>query len=402
MKNGMSLEALLTEVVRQNETKRDYVANTQEALRMEQYGAGQTQLVLHKEGSGGSTTEVVERFAVAENAHRQIASRLGVPWKYYQRLLEDHPDLVVHQVNALFEREPETRLLRTLDGTARAFLSDRFRRLDNAQVLENVLPSIVKGDIPTSLLSSNVGDNKMHLKVLFTDDSLAIDLGATNGTVGRISDYDGHVDFDAQHNVIARRDAGRDIVRPGAIISNSETGHGSLSVKGFLFRGYCLNGLVWGMEDVFSYSRNHIGGKIIEGDCFEVFSDETKRKQDELIIAEVHDTLHTMIDPQRVQAMGQRLRAIQSGDKVQDSFAAVDALAKEVDLREGEKQGVLESFLRDSDFSQWGMVNAVTEQANKESVSYERACELEQIGAQIVQLNPTQWKRIAEAEKLAA
>jgi hypothetical protein len=353
-------------------------------------------LILHKQGSGD-----LERFQIAENCHRQIAGRLGIPWKYYDRLLRDHRDLVMDQVNALFEREPETRLLRTLDGKARAFLSDRYRPLDHGEVLEQVLPPIVKGDIKSTLLSSTVTDNHMYMKVLFTDDSLAIDLGATpNGR--HDNGWGGNVDLDSQHLVIAERDGGRDIVRPGAIIGNSETGHGSLFIKGFLFRSYCLNGCVWGMEEAFSYSRNHIGGKLTEGQNFEVFSDDTRRKQDELIIAEVTDALKTMVNPERVRAMGERLRSLKTGLQVEDPFAAVDVLAKELDIREGEKKGILTSLLRDSDFTQWGLINAVTEQANAEDISYERACEFEQLGAQIASFSSQRWQKIATAEKVAA
>lgn len=133
MKAGQNLEALLTEVIRQNESKRDFVASTREAIRM--VPGDEPRIVLLREGS-----RELERFDVSEHCHRQIAGRLSIPWKYYSRLLQDHADLVIDQVNALFEREPEMRLLRTLDGKARAFLSERYRRLDNAQVLEQVLP----------------------------------------------------------------------------------------------------------------------------------------------------------------------------------------------------------------------------------------------------------------------
>ncbi len=399
MNKGMSLEGLLNEVIRQTSTKRDFVASTKEALRMVQ-SEGELWIVLLKEGSGE-----LERFEIAENAHRQISTRLGIPWMYYNRLLADHTDLVVEQVNALFEREPETRLLRTMDGKARAFLSNKYRRLDNDEVLKEILPPIVQGDIASTLISSNVGDDKMHLKVLFTDDSLKQDLGPTTERPGFSSwDQNGdNVDLDAAHTVIARRDAGRDIVRPGVIISNSETGHGALSMKGFFFRSFCLNGCVFGMEDAFSFNRHHIGGKLVEGAGFEVFSDETKRKQDELIIAQLNDAFGTMVDPARVQAMGDRLRAIKNGETVDDAFAAVDQLAVELnDLRESDKQGILESFLKDGDYSQWGMVNAVTEQANREETTYKRACELEELGATLIHFSAQRWNKIATAEKVAA
>lgn len=395
MKDGMPLEALLTEVVRQNKTKADFIASTKESLRMVQQD-GQLWIVLLKDGSGE-----LQRFEIADTAHRQIAQRLGIRWEFYTRLLSDHPDMVVYNVNTLFEREPETRLLRTLDGVARAFLSNKYQRIDNAQVLEQLLPPIVKGDIESKIISSNVGDNKMHLKVLFTGDDLAIDLGE-NPHGKSDNGWGGNVDMDAAHNVIARRDSGRRIVRPGLRISNSETGQGGFTVEGFLFDSYCLNGYVWGVEQAFSFNRRHVGGKLVEGQDFEIFTDETRRMQDELIVAEARDAMTTMIDPERVRAMGERLVAIKAGEKAGSPIAAVEVTVKELDIRESEKDSILETFLRDGDYSQWGMAAAVTEVANSDDVTYDRACELENIGGQLIAMDLNRWTKIATAEKVAA
>ena len=380
MKSGMTLESLLTTVVEQQKTKRDFVANTKESILMVDAPdmPQKVAIVLRKEGE----TEL-ERFSITENCHRQIAGRLQIPLKYYFRLLEDHLDLVITQVNALFQREPQTRLLRTLDGKARAFLSDKYKVLDNDQVLEQVLPPIVQGDIPSQLLSSNVTENHMYMKVLFTDDALAQDIG----------------ELARPSNHIGGQDNGqtRDIVRPGAIIKNSETGMGSMVTEGFFFRDYCKNGCVYGVTNIFSTKRIHLGGKLVANGDFEVFSDETKRKQNELIIAEVTDTMKALTNPENVQKMGDALRATKEGATVENAFAAVDQLAKEVDIRDSEKESVISNFLQDGDFTRWGMLNAVTKIANTDAVDYERACDLESIGSQLIDMQMSQWNRIAVA-----
>ncbi len=383
MKTGMNITELLTEVDRQSKVKRDFLASTKESIRMVQSPEG-LHIVLFAEGA-----EKLERFTISESFHRQVSGRLSIPWKYYQRLLQDHTDLVIDQVNALFEREPETRLVRTLDGTARAFLSDRYRRVDNDEMLSNVLPPLVKGEVENELLSSYVGADKMYLKILFTDDALAQDIGEM--PAGRNTFVGGQWG-----------DHKRDIVRPGAIISNSETGHGGMRVSGFFYRDFCRNGCVYGRKDAFSFSRPHLGGKLVADSGIEIFSDETKRMQDQVIMAEMNDALSTMTDPRRVQAMGDRLRAIKNGVEVTQPVAAVDALAKELEVTETEKAGILEAFIGDRDYSQWGMVNAVTVQANKEDVSYERACEFEELGAKLIDMNLKDWGKIAEAELVAA
>jgi len=75
---------------------------------------------------------------------------------------------------------------------------------------------------------------------------------------------------------------------------------------------------------------------------------------------------------------------------------AVETLGKAFSLNEGERTSVLENLIRDQDYSRWGMLNAVTAAAEK-AQSYDRATRLEETGGRILDLNPTEWRRIAEA-----
>lgn len=375
MKAGMSLEALLTEVQRQNEVKRDFTTSTENNVRMveaEDLPNG-VAVVMLKDGAAE-----LERFAVSDHAHKQIAARLQIPSRYYMRLLADHRDLVVIQVNALFEREPASRLFRTLDGTLRAFLSDRYLRLDNNEILEQTLPAIVKGDLETQLLSTNVGENHMHLKVLFTGDELA-------------------------HEITSRtKDGSPRIIRPGFRMGNSETGAGTMVIEGFFFDGYCLNGCVFGKIDAFTFKRTHLGGRLIEGVDFEVISDESRELEDKAIISQVSDVMKALAKPEFAQKMVDRLRATTETGDVQSPVNAVDMAVHELDLRDDEKESILTTFIEDRDYSQWGLASAITQVANLEATTYERSCELENVGANVIDLNQLQWNRFIQAEKIAA
>ena len=90
MKNGMPLDALLTEVRRQNLAKRDFVSSTKDAVRLVEYAdvPRKVAVVLLKDGASE-----LERFEISDHAHKQIAAKLEVPVKYYWRLLDDHRDL---------------------------------------------------------------------------------------------------------------------------------------------------------------------------------------------------------------------------------------------------------------------------------------------------------------------
>lgn len=105
MKAGLTIEELATEVMRQKDAKADYIVNTS-MLAMEHCG---TELVLRV--LDDSHIDRIEPLDIADTAHRQIGTRLGIPAKYYGKMLTEHPDLLVTNVNAWFEREPTERMI---------------------------------------------------------------------------------------------------------------------------------------------------------------------------------------------------------------------------------------------------------------------------------------------------
>ena len=393
MQSGMNIEELLTEVQRQSAAKKDYVASTEDSVRMVPMPGfenevavvlqkGQTSEVSESVGQAVGSNVVsiaqpLERLEITEHAHRQIAGRLQIPWKFYFRMLNDHRDIVIDNVNKLFEREPGTRLLRTLDGKLRAFLSNRYKRIDNDEVLSACLPPIVKGDIETTLLSSNVTDRNLYLKVLFTGEEMQQEIGKT-------------------------RDGTPDIVRPGFVLSNSEIGTGSLNISAFFFRNFCYNGCVFGKTDAFQFKRTHLGGALIEGADFEVLSDKSKKLEDEAMLSQVTDVMHAIATPEFVNQMGDKLRGLREGEQIAHPVPAIELLAKDYGLTQGESDQVLQNLIEDRDYSKWGVVNAVTKVANNSEVDYDRASDLEVLGSKLIDITNMQWKRLVEAEPVAA
>lgn len=373
MHKGQTLQDMLSEVVRQTESKRDFIADTKETLRMVQmphYDDGVAIVLLRQ----GNPTNELQRFAITEHCHRQIAARLKIPFKYYMRLLKDHKDLVIENVNTLFEREPETRLIRTLDGKARAFLSNAYRRVDNDEILEATLP-VIRGDFDTTILNTNVNENRMRFKCLFNGDEHQTVIGkAPNG--------------------------GDDVVHAGFEMGNSEVGGGSFYIRGFFYRSFCLNGCVFGAEETMSMRQIHVGSRVDIPEGFEL-SEETRRKEDELIITAAKDVLTSLSSPEFTRKMGDRLRALKETPNAKNPEAVIEAIAKEVTLKDSERSKALEAFIREQDYSQWGAVNAVTNVANHVD-DYERASELEEIGGKIIQMNFRRWQSIANLERVAA
>ena len=157
MKTGKTLQELAIELDRQQGAKKDLIVDTG-ALGMDARDDGISLSVL-----GGS---VNTRYGVGEIAHRQIGQYLKIPAVYYDRMRKEYPQLLALNVNGWFAHGAgEKRMLRTMDGTARALLSDRYRRIDNFEVASAVLP-IISGMDGASVESCELTESRMYLKVV--------------------------------------------------------------------------------------------------------------------------------------------------------------------------------------------------------------------------------------------
>lgn len=380
MKTGLNIGELIDEVQRRAAARLDMIVNTEQALRMVEmpgYPDNVALVVLE-----GDSTEL-QRFSITEHAHRQIATWLSIPWTYYKRLLNDHRDLVLTQVNTLFEREPGVRMARTLDGKCRAFLSNKYKRLDNDVILAQTLPMLYGKDskLPAhKVLASHIDDDNMKIRVVWTDESLAQDIGPAPRSV---------------------RGEVRDVVRPGFEIGNGETGKSSLYTRGFFYRDYCDNGCVFGIGDnAIEFRRTHIGGKLKTAGA-EILSEDTMRKDDAAILAVMGDIMAALGSREFVQKMGDSLRALRTGETIKNPVPAVQVLGKQVGLRENELDRVVHNLIEDGDLSRWGTLNAVTKVANGDDVTQERAFELEEIGSSLMTMSLNEWAKIANAERVA-
>lgn len=132
MKTGRVLSSLAKELERQAQAKKDYLVDTR-LMNMESVG-GVSRLNIHVNGNN-------ELYQVGDIASRQIADRLKIPAAYYDRMKAELPDLLDQNVNSWLKQNPETRMVRTLDGQVRAFLSNRYRRIDNYELAGAVLVS---------------------------------------------------------------------------------------------------------------------------------------------------------------------------------------------------------------------------------------------------------------------
>ncbi len=350
MKTGKSLTELAMELERQSEARLDYVADTRH-LEMTDKG--------HLVVQNGSEHE----FEVLDLAHSQIAQRLDIPAKYYNRMKSVAPQLLAANVNEWFHSKPERRMVRTLDGSARAFLSDRYRRLDNAELAEAVLPVLSEMGEGIQIVSSELTEKRMYIKAI----NRRLELEVKKG----------------------------DVVQAGITITNSEVGLGSLRVEPLLYRLVCLNGMI--AQD-FGTRKYHVGRAATDDtEAYELYSDETLKADDKAFYLKVQDTVRAAVDIAKFGQIVNRMKEATEQRIEGNPVAVVEVLSEKFGYSKDEKSGILTHLIQGGDLSAYGLLNAIT-RTSQDVVDYDRATELERDGSKVLSLPASTWKAIALAK----
>jgi hypothetical protein len=355
MKSGRTLQELAVEVKRQAESKKDYIAPTSDLTFLTSPERQVSELLVK-----GLRSE----FAVKDLAHNQVATHLGIPKAYYDRLRKTYPDLLDINVNKLFRAEPARRMVRTLDGQVRAFLSDRYRRFDYLDLMEAIMP--VLGEMPdVQFPSAEITDTHLYIKAVLPRLQGEVKVG--------------------------------DIVQAGVVISDSEVGLGAISAAPMIYRLTCKNGMI----SETALRRFHVGRKANggngDGDPYEVFSDETLQADDKAFWLKTRDIVRASVTETVFNRLLSDLREAAGSEPMQSVEPGLVELSKRYNLSDGERDGVLGFLISGGDLTKYGVLNAVTATAQTVE-SYDRSVELEKVGGAILALDNAEWQTIAKAK----
>lgn len=343
MKTGRSLPEVLTELQRQQSEKRDYISHSN-ALRL---------------ANDGRTFSMGEKnFATTDLFHRQIASALNIPAKYYDLMQTAKPDLLADNVNAWFADKDQSYMVRALGDTARALLSERYRRIDNLEVAEAVLP-LFAGMQGIEVMSAEVTESRLYLKIVNHRLEMAC--------VG-------------------------DTVQAGVMISNSEVGLGAVSVQPLVYTLACTNGMI---VNSLGERKTHVGRAAKGTEEYEVLSDETKEAEDKAFMLKLRDITMAAIDEARFGMIVGKLEN-SAGAKITGSVPKViEMTGKTYGLNQNEQDGILKYLIEGGDLSLYGLSNAIT-RTSQDVESYDRATQLEGIGWQVATIPEAQWRELNE------
>lgn len=347
MKTGLTINELAAKITANQSLKHDMIVPTEQT----QVAVDSDRVVSLKTLGNGS-------FPILPLAHRQIATHADIPAAYYDRMLTQQPDLLARNVNTWFAANPQRRMLRTIGGDARAFLSDRYQRIENEEIAAAALPVLadLKG---VQIVSSEVTDRRLYIHFVVPTIQGEVKVG--------------------------------DVVQAGGIISNSEVGLGSVSVSGLLWRLICLNGA----KTADTFRRNHVGRKIEDSEA--LWADDTRKSDDRTVLLKVRDMVKAVVDESRFKAQLVKMREMTHG-KIEstDYNRVVEVLAQKVGAQEAAHGGILRSLIEGGDLSAWGLMNAITHQAHT-AADYDKAVEYEAMGGRLLDLPATEWKQILQA-----
>jgi hypothetical protein len=226
----MDLRSLVEELKRQKENSLDIISKDEDMRAIPDNKFG---LLLRIANKGA--------WPLTEWAHSQLAEKLEIPKRYYDRIRESKKfELLSENINAWLGGK--RRLIRILDGKIRAILSDRYRIIDNYDLIFLALDEFKKKDT-IEIYRIDLTETMLYLKAI---DRTLID---------SVKD--------------------EDIVYGGLIIRNSEVGASALRIEPFILRRICSNGLI--LEH--SLKKIHLGRQTLEINEID-WSDETRELED--------------------------------------------------------------------------------------------------------------------------
>jgi len=350
-----TLDSLIERVLKEHDRKEDILADTR---RMS--------VVVENEEDGYPVTLSVDEedgtlhYAPSEHMLGQMATDLSIPKRYFDRMRQNAPDLFRTNVHHWLYKEPKRRMLRGYKvdeevRNGRAWLSDRYRRLDNIEIATKLLPEFGRLAVEPEFHSASITDERFYLRAVFPGMEREVKVG--------------------------------DAVQWGVQIRNSEVGAATFAIESFVLRLVCKNGMVVAKV----LNARHIGKRLDD-----ILSDEAVEADDHAFWLAARDTLRASLDEAAFEETVEKLRGTTEGEMIQSAPQATKRLAKTFSLSDEEQETVLTNLVREGDLSRWGMLNAVTATAATVD-SFDRGVELEEAGWSIANLSRRDWDRIAVA-----
>ena len=336
MKKGQEIKQMLKQINNDVKFKKDYII-TLNALQINESNTTYPNLQI---------TDSADQYSLNDHSLNNLCNKLEIGTRYISKCLPVSQSLVTHNLNFWINNTKSRELmLRTVEGhdinRVRAIMTNRYKRIDNDVVANATLNKLM--DMGAELKYSHYDGDNMNITAV---------LPKLEGEV-----VEG------------------DFVQGGITITNSEIGQGSLVVKPFIYRLVCTNGMV-APEYLNQFYAKHVGKIIIDIDN----DDQWKT-----IVSKMEQQLELVANPELFE---ENLNKLKQATEQKINSHQIEVLAKNHGLSDVERAGVFErlnhyvgeTFVT----SKYDVANAITNIANDEEKSDDRARFLQELGGLVI------------------
>jgi hypothetical protein len=341
--NFSTFEEFASRVYEIEQSKQDYIVPTAQARMDDEHSI---------------TLPSLGRYELTPYAERQLATKIGIPAKFWDTTLE-YDGLREQTVNTMLAQRPERKaMVRTLDSTARAILSDRYRPIDNMFVLNAIWPTLQQyPDLQFN--STSLTDRRMYLQVSFPSLEAEIQKG--------------------------------DVVRAGLTFTNSEVGSGAVNAELTVWRLVCSNGMIGK-----SLMRSmHVGRRLDFDDenTYEIYRDDTIEAEMRSLNLRLRDVVHAGLADESFQKVVAQMRGA-AEDRIEQPESVIENVTKRLDLPDFMQTPILMNMAEERNMTRWGVINGITNYA-KSVENRDQQYDLERVGSKILGMSKREWSELA-------
>lgn len=264
---------------------------------------------------------------MSQLAQGHLCGKLQVPSRYFTRLVDSgNKELAAANINAWLEGDSRKFLLREYEGRIRGVLSGSYSVYDAPEILKTVADVFNPAEF--KLKGSFINEERLHLRLCQTE-MLPIE--------------------------------GEDLFA-GISLDSSDVGRAGLTVRFFVYKQVCTNGLVIAKSSARLFRQKHIG---INQEDFAAGLTEGLQSFYELkdsVTASIQATKEIPLD--------------------EDIEKLIEDLREKTSLSEESAYEVLNLVDKNYDRNRWGLINGITEIAQQ--FTLERRIELETIAGNML------------------
>lgn len=372
-----TLQNLLLKVQDQAARSQDFLVPTNQAIyRTNVWAEDENQSEIILEGQGGEPTRHLQINGVAFD---QISAHAGIDVRTARRLRAGYAEQWDSLINAIWANEPATRMIRShmnteTNGTARAFVSDKFKTFDNVHLIETVLPELMESDAQWKIINADITDKRLYAR--FKSETIT----GQGANVG-------------------------DLMALGIGISNSEVGQGSIQVFQINWTLACLNG----MQTQNRSRSSHITSARGDDGVWSILTDEAKDADNAALGLKLRDITRNYASRESFDAVLDQMRAA-AEDVIEGTYTqgAVDQLGKVLAIPKKQTGAIFDGLLntigqsgyeQGRPISRATLLNAVTACAH--TAEADSVDDWQKLGGDVLNMSPANWASISRASVAA-